>query len=96
MVAYVVVIKERTTDAEQHAIYTSLAKKASAGHPMTIRALGGKLDVVEGPPAEAVAILEFPSFEEAKAWYESPAYQEALAHRKRSGDYRALILDGLA
>ena len=93
MVAYVVVIRERLTDAGQHMLYTDLARKASASHPMTILAHSNRVDAVEGAPAEAIALLEFPSYQDAKAWYESPAYQEALVHRKLSGDYRALIID---
>ena len=31
--------------------------------------------VVEGPQFEDMLMLEFPSFEEAKAWYNNPAYQ---------------------
>jgi hypothetical protein len=38
-------------------------------------------EVVESAGAEGVAILEFPALAEAKAWYASPAYQEASQHR---------------
>jgi uncharacterized protein (DUF1330 family) len=33
--------------------------------------------------------------EEAKAWYDSPAYQQARLHRRLGGDYRVFILEGL-
>jgi uncharacterized protein (DUF1330 family) len=95
MVAYVVVMRERTTDPGQTALYLPKARAASAGHPMTIRALHGRHQVLEGPDIEAVSILEFPSFEAAQAWYTSPAYQEALPLRLKGGDYRALIIEGL-
>jgi uncharacterized protein (DUF1330 family) len=45
--------------------------------------------------AEGMAILEFPTFEEAKAWYLSPAYQEASKHRFQGGDYRFILVEGL-
>lgn len=37
-------------------------------------------------PVEGVVIAEFPSFEAAKAWYESPAYQAyaIISSRARS------------
>jgi len=41
-----------------------------------------------------VAILEFPTFEEAKSWYDNPAYREARQHRLRGGDYRGVIVEG--
>jgi hypothetical protein len=37
----------------------------------------------------------FPSFDEAKAWYDSPAYREVREHRFRGADYRAVIVEGL-
>ncbi|WP_446718995.1 DUF1330 domain-containing protein [Halomonas sp. SH5A2] len=31
----------------------------------------------------------------ARAWYESPAYQEARQHRFQGADYRVFIVDGI-
>jgi len=50
----------------------------------------------EGATVEAVAILEFPTFAEAKAWYAGPAYQEASQHRFKGGDYSAVIVEGFS
>ncbi len=45
---------------------------------------GGRLEALEGDWApRRLVIIEFPSFEQAKAWYESPAYQEILPIRER-------------
>jgi uncharacterized protein (DUF1330 family) len=41
-----------------------------------------------------VVILEFPTFEEAKAWYDSPAYRKVREHRYKGADYRAVIVQG--
>jgi uncharacterized protein (DUF1330 family) len=49
----------------------------------------------EGAEAEGVAIIQFPTFEKAKAWYESPTYQEAIQHRFRGGDYNIVIVEGI-
>jgi uncharacterized protein (DUF1330 family) len=51
--------------------------------------------VLEGPVAEGVAIAEFPSLEEARQWYESPAYQAAAQHRFKGATYRGLIVEGI-
>ena len=66
-----------------------------AGHRMSVLAAYGRQEVLEGPDAEGVVIVEFPSFEEAKAWYESPAYRDAREHRFRGADYRAMIVEGV-
>ena len=39
-------------------------------------------------------LLEFPTFEEAKAWYDSPAYRKVREHRYKGADYRAVIVQG--
>jgi uncharacterized protein (DUF1330 family) len=39
-------------------------------------------------------MLRFPTMEEAKAWYNSPAYQAALPHRLAAGDFRCLFVEG--
>ena len=51
--------------------------------------------MLEDPEVEGVVILEFPSFDEAKAWYDSPAYREVREHRFRGADYRAVIVEGV-
>jgi uncharacterized protein (DUF1330 family) len=95
MVAYVVVIREKTINPSEGAAYTPKARAASAGHPLTVRALHGRLDVLEGPAMEALTILEFPTFEAAQTWYHSPEYQAALVHRLRGGEYRCVIVQGV-
>ena len=39
--------------------------------------------------------LEFPTVADAQAWYQSPAYQAALPHRKKAADYRVIIVQGM-
>jgi uncharacterized protein (DUF1330 family) len=34
--------------------------------------------------------------EDAQAWYQSPAYQAALLHRKKAADYRVIIVQGIS
>ena len=63
--------------------------------PATFLARFGACEVKEGAGVESVAIIEFPTFAEAKAWYESPVYQEASQHRFRGGDYDVVIVEGL-
>ena len=40
-------------------------------------------------------IAEFPSFEAAKAWYESPAYQAIRHHRLKGAIYSGLVVQGV-
>ena len=53
------------------------------------------MESLEGAPVEGVVILEFPTFAEARAWYDSDAYKAARKHRFLGADYRALIVEGV-
>ena len=94
MSAYIVFTREATRDAAELATYSQKVGGALAGHPVTVLAAYGRQEVIEGPEVEGVVILEFPSFAEAKAWYDSPAYRKVREHRFRGADYRAVIVEG--
>ena len=55
----------------------------------------GAIEAVEGTAPDGMVMLQFPTLEDAKAWYNSPTYQSALPHRKKGADYRAFIVEGL-
>jgi uncharacterized protein (DUF1330 family) len=95
MSAYVVFIKERTRNQKEVDIYKQMAPAALANHPITFRIAHGRKEVVEGGDFEDIMMLEFPSFEEAKTWYNSPAYQAASEHRFKGADYHAFIVEGV-
>lgn len=95
MPAYAVFTRERTTNQSELDIYGPLAGASLAGHPITPLAFYGDFQMLEGDPIEGAVILEFPTMAEARAWYDSPAYQEAVAHRHAGSDYRVFIIEGL-
>jgi uncharacterized protein (DUF1330 family) len=54
---------------------------------------GGALDVIEGEwPAARTVIIDFPSVEQARAWYESAAYQALLPIRQRHARTGFLVI----
>ena len=96
MTAYAIFIRERTRDRSALDVYTPLAQASIEGRTLKVLAAYGRQEALEGPELEGVVILEFPSVEEARDWYESPAHREAREHRFRGADYRAFIVEGLA
>ncbi|WP_343654190.1 DUF1330 domain-containing protein [Paraburkholderia caribensis] len=96
MSAYVVMIRDRINDNTELETYRHMAPRAREGHAVTSLASYGALEVLEGAPADGVVILQFPSMEDARRWYDSPYYQAARAHRRLAADYRVLIVDGVA
>ena len=95
MSAYIIFMRECTRDQSELEIYSNKAPATMAGHPVTPLAVYGRQEVLEGAEVEGVAILEFPSFDKAKAWYNSRAYREAREHRFRGADYHAIIVESL-
>jgi uncharacterized protein (DUF1330 family) len=74
------------------------------GVPATIAQYGGRY-VARGGAAEGleggyapkrVVILEFPTLERAKAWWDSPEYRPLRAIRQRASRGDLILVDGLA
>lgn len=95
MAAYIVFIKEREHDAGAMATYAGKAGGSLGGHTAKPLAYYGAIETLEGPEAQGAVIIEFPTMEEARAWYGSDAYQEARAHRFAGADYRVFLTQGL-
>jgi uncharacterized protein (DUF1330 family) len=52
-------------------------------------------EVVDGSwPAERVVVIEFPSIDEARAWYADPEYQDLIPMRHRATTSTVLLVDG--
>jgi len=96
MPVYMLFIRENPVrDPAAMERYSQLAMEAASDFKLKPLVVYGKTEAVEGDAPDGIVMLEFDSEEEAKAWYYSPAYQAALPHRLRGGDYRALIVHGL-
>ncbi len=95
MSAYVIFIREHTHNQAELDVYAAEAGPLVQGLPVKFLAAYGRQKVLEGPEPEGVAIAEFPTLEQALAWYESPAYQAVARHRFNGATYRGLIVEGL-
>jgi uncharacterized protein (DUF1330 family) len=96
MPAYMIITREKTRDVTELEQYKQLTPASFKEHPATIRAIHSRMEVLEGGDAEDVILLEFPSYEEAQAWYQSETYQSASKHRHLGGDYRFILADGVS
>jgi uncharacterized protein (DUF1330 family) len=95
MSAFVVFTREKTLDEAELKIYFEKVRSTFAGDQVKVLVNHGRHEVLEGDPVEGIVIAEFPSFEAAKAWYESPAYQAIRHHRFKGAIYRGLIAQGV-
>ena len=95
MSAFIVFTREKTLDRPELEAYWAKIRATLEGHPVKILAAYGRHVALEGPEVEGVVIAEFPTLEAARAWYDSPAYQEVAQHRFRGAIYRGLIVEGV-
>jgi uncharacterized protein (DUF1330 family) len=95
MPAYVIA-EVNVTDPQAYEEYRKLVPGTVEKYGGRFLARGGKVEGKEGNwnPARLV-ILEFPSLEQARKWYDSPEYAPALALRLRAANAKLLIAEGL-
>jgi uncharacterized protein (DUF1330 family) len=73
MAAYIIFTRESTRSPSELESYAPKARASMKGHAGTVRVAYGRQEMLEGAPVEGVVVVEIPTFEEAKAWYDSPA-----------------------
>jgi len=95
MAAYLVFTRDKTLDERELAIYTKDAPATLAGHEVKALAFYGLHEDLEGPSTEGIVILEFPTAEAAKAWYNSPAYVQVREHRFKGAIFRVALVEGV-
>ena len=96
MAVYMLFIREeKVRDQAELAIYSRMNREAPRDPKITPLVVYGATEAIEGKAPDGMVMVQFPTAEDAKAWYNSPAYQAALPHRKKGADYRAFIVQGL-
>jgi uncharacterized protein (DUF1330 family) len=96
MPAYVLFIREAAIhDQSEMDLYQRLAREVPPDPKLTPLVLYGAMETLEGKSPDGVVLLEFPTVEDAKAWYHSPGYQAAAQHRRKGAEYRAVIVQGM-
>lgn len=83
------------TDPEGYPEYVRKDTPILEGHGAKFLVRGGQSDIVEGALGERCVVMEFDSFEAAKAAYHDPAYQEVADIRRRCADSQIKIVEGV-
>lgn len=95
MTAYVVA-RVRVTDPEQYKRYIARTPDCVASFGGRFIARGGEPVTLEGPEfKDRMVIIEFPSMEQAEAFYHSPEYTEIKALRAHAAVGEFIALDGV-
>jgi uncharacterized protein (DUF1330 family) len=95
MKAYVIANIE-VKDPVRYKDYVKLTPGTIAPFGGRFIARGGRSEKLEGAsPAHRIVVLEFPSYEKAKAWYDSADYRVAMAIRQSASDGTLILVEGV-
>lgn len=82
-------------DPEQFTHYAKLAAAASARHGARPLTRGGRFETLEGDERARNVVLEFDSFEAARAYYFSDDYQAAKKAREGAAVGEFVLVEGV-
>jgi uncharacterized protein (DUF1330 family) len=94
MNAYVIVEVD-IHDPESYEIYKQLTPASIAAFGGRFLVRGGQTEVVEGSRQPGrVVVLEFPSMDHARKWWDSEQYEKAKKIRQRAASTNMIIVEG--
>ena len=95
MAAYVIA-HVKIHDPVGFEVYRRMFRESIGPYGCRPLAASAPVEVKEGEWPEGVTVvLEFPSMEKAKEWYDSPKYQEAIAVREKASEASFAFVDCL-
>ena len=94
MSAYVIV-EVQINDPAAYEEYQKLTPAAIAAYDGKFIVRGGKTESLEGDwNPQRIVILEFPTVERAKEWWNSPEYTKAKTIRQSAAKTKMLVVEG--
>lgn len=90
------VARSRINDPVEYKKYTDLVPAILKKYGGKVLARGGKYQIMEGPDKfHRFVVVEFPTFEQGVACFNSPEYNEAAAFRRKNGagEVETIIVD---
>jgi uncharacterized protein (DUF1330 family) len=90
-----VVVEKTVTDTDTYKEYMLLAPPTIAKHKGKYLVRGGTYEALEGDwKPQRFVVLEFPTAQAAKDWWNSPEYTKARQIRQRAATAKMLLVDG--
>jgi uncharacterized protein (DUF1330 family) len=83
------------SNPDQYKLYAESAPLAFKKYGAVILARGGRSGQLEGEGRPRNVVIEFPSYDDAVACYNSPEYQSAKAKRKGASEADIVIVEGV-
>jgi uncharacterized protein (DUF1330 family) len=89
-----VIARVSVVDPEGYKAYVAAASEAIRKYGGKPLVRGGRCEILEGEGRTRNVILEFESFDQAKAYYHSPEYQAAIQHRLGRAVADLIVVEG--
>lgn len=91
-----IIVDIEVTDPVRYEDYKRLASASIAAHGGRYLVRAGKSEVLDGDwTPRRLVVLEFDSFEQAKAWRNSPEYAEAKRVREGCARSNMIVVEGV-
>lgn len=95
MPAYVIVEIE-VTDPQTYEGYKKLTPGTLALYEGKFVVRGGQTETLEGDwKPNRIVVLEFPTIEKARSWYQSPEYTAAKKIRQQASTGKMILVEGI-
>lgn len=89
------IARSKITDPATYKKYTDRVPGILSRYGGKVLARGGRYQVMAGPEHfQRYVVIEFPTFDQAVACFESPEYQEASVFRRAGGEVETAIVEG--
>ena len=89
------IVRVDVTDPDAYAQYAKLASEAIKAHGGRPLVRGGRFEAVEGAARARNVVIEFDSFDAARAYYFSQEYQRAKMLREGAAVVEFVLVEGV-
>lgn len=89
-----IIVRMTVADPETYAAYAAMASAAIRQYGGKPLVRGGAYEALEGEARPRNVVLEFESYDAARAYYFSPEYQAAKAERLPAGTGEVVLVEG--
>jgi uncharacterized protein (DUF1330 family) len=91
-----VIVDVNITDPEEYQVYARQTPATVEQYGGKFLVRGGQPETLEGEwPTKRIVVIEFPSVEQAHAWYNSPEYSAIKGIRQRAANTDLIIVHGV-
>lgn len=95
MTAYVIFIRDEMKDRQAYNAYLEAGVPTLAPFGGEILVANGACEAIEGADFDGSVVLRFPSMDAARAWYNSPEYNQLKSARINATVGRAILVEGI-